>query len=56
LIVAGPNGKVSPVFNFEKLETWPNAIGFAGQVCALAGSFPADEHFGRNLTLSHQFP
>jgi four helix bundle protein len=34
------------MFNFEKLETWHEAIAFADLVYQLTRSFPADERFG----------
>jgi len=32
--------------NFEKLETWQEAIAFADQVYELTSKFPPDERFG----------
>src|SRR5438876_9870342 len=34
------------MFNFEKLETWQEAIAFADQVYELTSNFPPDERFG----------
>jgi len=34
------------MFNFEKLETWQKALGFADLVYSLTRSFPTDERFG----------
>jgi len=34
------------MFNFEKLETWQEAIRFADVVYELTRSFPVDERFG----------
>lgn len=34
------------MFNFEKLETWHEAIAFADLVYQLTRSFPAEERFG----------
>jgi four helix bundle protein len=34
------------MFNFEKLETWQEAISFADQVYELTSEFPPDERFG----------
>ncbi len=34
------------MFNFEKLEVWQKAIGFADLIYRLTGSFPDDERFG----------
>jgi len=34
------------MFNFEKLETWQKAIGFADLVYSLTRNFPTDERFG----------
>jgi len=34
------------MFNFEKLETWQEAIEFAELVYELTRGFPADERFG----------
>jgi len=34
------------MFNFEKLETWQKAIGFAGLVYEFTRRFPAEERFG----------
>ena len=34
------------MFNFEKLETWQEAIAFADQVYELTSEFPPDERFG----------
>ena len=34
------------MFNFEKLETWHEAIAFADMVYQLTRSFPAEERFG----------
>jgi four helix bundle protein len=34
------------MFNFEKLETWHDAIAFADQVYDLTSEFPNDERFG----------
>src|SRR5262245_39980360 len=34
------------MFNFEKLETWQEAIAFADLVYDLTRGFPADERFG----------
>ena len=34
------------MFNFEKLETWHEAIGFADLVYQLTRNFPAEERFG----------
>ena len=34
------------MFNFEKLETWHEAIAFADIVYHLTRSFPAEERFG----------
>ena len=34
------------MFNFEKLETWNEAIAFADIVYQLTRSFPAEERFG----------
>jgi four helix bundle protein len=34
------------MFNFEKLETWQEAINFAAVVYALTRSFPDQERFG----------
>jgi len=34
------------MFNFEKLETWQEAIDFADQVYELTSEFPPDERFG----------
>jgi four helix bundle protein len=34
------------MFNFEKLETWQEAINFADLVYALTRSFPDQERFG----------
>ena len=34
------------MFNFEKLETWHEAIAFADLVYALTRGFPAEERFG----------
>ena len=35
-----------PMFNFEKLEVWHEAIAFADTVYSLTKHFPADERFG----------
>src|SRR5216117_675259 len=34
------------MFNFEKLETWQEAIAFADQLYELTSNFPPDERFG----------
>src|SRR5579862_4282791 len=34
------------MFNFEKLETWHEAITFADLIYKLTRSFPAEERFG----------
>ena len=34
------------MFNFEKLETWHEAIAFADIVCQLTRNFPAEDRFG----------
>ena len=34
------------MFNFEKLETWHEAIAFADTVYQLTRNFPAEERFG----------
>jgi four helix bundle protein len=34
------------MFNFEKLEVWNKAIGFADLVYAITRSFPSEERFG----------
>ena len=34
------------MFNFEKLDTWKEAIAFADLVYQLTRNFPADERFG----------
>ena len=34
------------MFNFEKLETWQEAIAFADLVYEVTRNFPADERFG----------
>ena len=34
------------MFNFEKLETWHEAIAFADLVYQLTRTFPAEERFG----------
>jgi four helix bundle protein len=34
------------MFNFEKLETWHEAIAFADNVYQLTRNFPAEERFG----------
>jgi four helix bundle protein len=34
------------MFNFEKLDTWHEAIAFADLVYSLSRSFPAEERFG----------
>ena len=34
------------MFNFEKLETWQEAIAFADTVYQLTRTFPAEERFG----------
>jgi four helix bundle protein len=34
------------MFNFEKLETWQEAIAFADLIYGVTKSFPADERFG----------
>src|SRR5215212_8770395 len=34
------------MFNFEKLETWQNAIDFADLIYTNTRSFPLDERFG----------
>ena len=34
------------MFNFEKLETWREAIAFADQVYSITRSFPDQERFG----------
>lgn len=34
------------MFNFEKLEVWHKAVGFAGRVYKVTREFPADERFG----------
>lgn len=34
------------MFNFEKLETWQKAIGFADLVYEFTRRFPAEERFG----------
>jgi four helix bundle protein len=34
------------MFNFEKLQTWQEAIAFADLVYQLTGHFPAEERFG----------
>lgn len=34
------------MFNFEKLDTWQEAIGFAGLVYTLTRNFPDPERFG----------
>ena len=34
------------MFNFEKLETWHQAIAFADLVYTLTRNFPAEERFG----------
>ena len=38
------------MFNFEKLETWHEAIAFAGLVYQCTRGFPSEERFG----LTHQ--
>ena len=38
------------MFNFEKLDTWHEAIAFADRVYHLTRNFPTDERFG----LTHQ--
>lgn len=34
------------MFNFEKLEVWQKAVGFADLVYSVTRPFPADERFG----------
>jgi four helix bundle protein len=34
------------MFNYEKLETWQEAIAFAGMIYTVTKRFPADERFG----------
>src|SRR5512138_1428054 len=34
------------MFNFEKLETWHEAIAFADLVYSLSRNFPSEERFG----------
>jgi four helix bundle protein len=34
------------MFNYEKLETWQEAIAFADLIYAVTQRFPADERFG----------
>jgi four helix bundle protein len=34
------------MFNFQKLDVWHKAVGFAGQVFKLTRTFPPDERFG----------
>lgn len=34
------------MFNYEKLETWQEAIAFADMIYAVTKRFPADERFG----------
>lgn len=34
------------MFNFEKLDTWNEAIAFADLVYRLTGNFPPEERFG----------
>ena len=34
------------MFNFEKLDVWHEAIGFADNIYAVTRTFPADERFG----------
>jgi four helix bundle protein len=36
----------APMFNFEKLDTWKEAIQFADLVYSLTRKFPGDERFG----------
>jgi four helix bundle protein len=38
--------KKDAMFNFEKLETWQKAIGFADLVYEFTRRFPAEERFG----------
>jgi four helix bundle protein len=40
------NEKGDNMLNFEKLETWQEAIDFADQVYELTSEFPNDERFG----------
>src|SRR5262245_19992853 len=40
------NKEGGPMFNFEKLETWHEAIAFADVVYELTTEFPNDERFG----------
>lgn len=42
----GGTQPLQPVFNFEKLDTWHEAIHFADLVYQLTRSFPAEERFG----------
>jgi 23S rRNA-intervening sequence protein len=49
------------MFNFEKLETWHQAIAFAGLVYETPRGFPGDARFGRTnqmrrAVISHQLP
>ena len=41
-----PQPSTNNMFNFEKLETWQEAIGFADLVYALTRGFPDQERFG----------
>src|SRR5690242_18001015 len=34
------------MFNYEKLETWQEAIAFADLIYSITKSFPSDERFG----------
>ena len=38
------------MFNFEKLETWQKAIGFADLVYEVTRNLPADEEQGKMLS------
>jgi len=40
------DGKIWPMFGFEKLEVWQKAIEFADAVYTQTRGFPADERFG----------
>src|SRR5438045_3968149 len=41
-----PASDCGPMFNFEKLETWSEAIAFADLVYTLSRRFPDEERFG----------
>ena len=39
------------MFNFEKLETWHDAIAFADRVYQFTRNFPAEERFGLTIQM-----